>query len=81
MLTSHPDALYDVVVGANRCGCVTCFACVSFLTYCHSAYTGGSPGIEVCCKSGFNAVPGFDTVSGVGSIQYANMLPVVLALK
>jgi len=65
LLRTNPAALNDVIVGENRCG----------------AYTdGGEPGVTVCCAFGYEAVPGFDAVSGVGSIRYDVMLAAVLAL-
>lgn len=63
---STPSAFFDVVVGSNRCG----------------AYLfERSSNISVCCPYGYEAVPGFDTVAGLGSIQYGQMLAAVLALK
>jgi tripeptidyl-peptidase-1 len=47
----------DVVSGYNKC----------------CSYSGSKPSSATCCKAGFTAAKGWDPVTGLGSITYANL--------
>jgi hypothetical protein len=52
------------------------FMCFPFAQGENNCAAGGNP----CCPNGFTAAPGFDPLSGLGSVNFGQLLKVLVAM-